>query len=195
MRVDLMTFITEEFIKSFYPDNFFKRGKKYYRDGHVHNLHYNHEEGVWDAEVRGSKSYNVSVLPDPDDRSLMHYCSCPAFPTYGSCKHTCAALFAVADARQQNMQFFEEDDSMNANTDTRGARYRQAQDLINYFDDIQDTSSKSRHKRVLKMEYELETFVEEYFNIHEESFDIRLKVGTDRLYIVKDIPDFFKKYQ
>jgi len=78
-----------------FPSDTRDRGQQYFRRGVVRIVSVDH--GIV-ATVRGSELYTVRIAPD-DRGQLAHECSCPAWGTYGVCKHVWATLLA-ADAQR-----------------------------------------------------------------------------------------------
>ena len=109
--------VTEKFIRSFYSDIFYKRGKAYYQDGHVKNLKHEPETDTWTAKVSGSRTYQTRIVLHHSH--ISNYCDCPAYPTYGKCKHTCATLFAISSAQQQENRAPEKPSFDNKKNDSQ----------------------------------------------------------------------------
>lgn len=70
----------------------FARGKLYYTEGRVEVVSIGKDRVV--ATVAGSEPYNAVLFPIDGD--VVGECSCPAFETYGFCKHLVATAFAAA---------------------------------------------------------------------------------------------------
>ena len=172
--------LTEQSIRNLYSETVFKRGRSYYLNGSVRNLAYASELNSWHANVMGSRLYETLVALHEDHVASL--CNCPAFRSYGSCKHICATLLAIADEQRTSS-------GHSRNSGTKKARYRQAQELIGHFSsDAYDDGLAG--KRLLKMEFLLRTYAEKRPFIDKEVFYIQLKVGESRLYVVKEIREF-----
>src|SRR5690625_6129775 len=78
--------VTEKFIRSFYSDIFYKRGRKYFLDGHVRSLEHEPGTDTWTAKVTGSRTYQTRIILHHSH--ISNYCDCPAYPTYRSEEHT-----------------------------------------------------------------------------------------------------------
>jgi hypothetical protein len=79
-------------ISALFPSDTRERGQQYFRRGVVRIVAVD-EEGIT-ATVRGAELYHVQVRLEPDG-DLVHSCSCPAWDTYGVCKHVWATLLAA----------------------------------------------------------------------------------------------------
>ena len=82
-------------VSASFPSDTRDRGQQYFRRGVVRIVSV--DQGIV-AHVRGSEIYTVRIEPDANGR-LSHECSCPAWGTYGVCKHVWATLLA-ADAQR-----------------------------------------------------------------------------------------------
>ena len=180
--------VTEKFIRSFYSDIFYKRGRKYFFDGHVRSLEHEPGTDTWTAKVTGSRTYQTRIILHHSH--ISNYCDCPAYPTYGKCKHTCATLFAVSSAQQRMAE--RPDPRLFENKKTDSSRYSYASNLIRFFGDNppQRETAPSAGKGLLKAEFTLRTFMSGQFFRLKESFNIQMRIGEERLYVVKDIREF-----
>ena len=83
-------------ISATFPSDTRDRGQQYFRRGVVRITSVD-ERGIG-ASVRGSETYQVQ-LSQSDKGEFVHECSCPAWASYGVCKHVWATLLA-ADAQR-----------------------------------------------------------------------------------------------
>ena len=83
-------------ISATFPSDTRDRGQQYYRRGVVRITSVD-ERGIG-ATVRGSETYQVQLSQSPTGE-FVHECSCPAWGSYGVCKHVWATLLA-ADAQR-----------------------------------------------------------------------------------------------
>src|SRR5699024_12173273 len=64
------------------------------------DLSYDLNYDVWTATVHGTEDYFVEInMSNFSSGSIEAYCDCPAFDTYGSCKHIVAVLISIANNR------------------------------------------------------------------------------------------------
>lgn len=179
--------VTEQLIRNLYYNSFFTRGKNYYLRGNVQNLMHDANSNTWHADVKGGSIYQTRVTIKEDH--IEDYCDCLAYPTYGQCKHICATLLAIANAGNQAHSPRSNKDSFFENRSSKNARYQQAEDLIGFFGkDIPEQRNVTRSsKSVLKTQFLLRTYTADTMRRQKEVFDIQLKIGDSRLYVVKDI--------
>ncbi|MBR3120346.1 DEAD/DEAH box helicase [Oceanobacillus profundus] len=88
-------------IQKLFPSTIYKRGKDYYKQNKVSDLLYDINYQVWTATVHGSEDYFVEInMKDYTNGSIDTYCDCPAFETFGTCKHIAATLMQIANKEQ-----------------------------------------------------------------------------------------------
>ncbi|WP_338653219.1 hypothetical protein [Sporosarcina psychrophila] len=114
-------------------------------------------------------------------------CNCPAHYSYGECKHVCATVLAIAD--EQNVA------TSSKKSGTKNARYRRAEELIDYFGESNNRSElNAEDECYLKVEFLLRAHTLASYYREKDIFDIQMKIGTKRLYIVKDIRQHVTKH-
>lgn len=75
-----------------FPVNIRHRGEEYYLSGKVHNVNY--LNNTYTCQVKGSKTYDVSITFDKNDLLKSASCTCPYFSKYNLyCKHMYALLY------------------------------------------------------------------------------------------------------
>ncbi|WP_067727979.1 DEAD/DEAH box helicase [Oceanobacillus damuensis] len=85
-------------IQKLFPAIVYRRGMDYYKQNKVSDLLYDINYLVWTATVHGSEDYFVEInMKDFDRGSIETYCDCPAFETFGSCKHIAATLISIVN--------------------------------------------------------------------------------------------------
>ncbi|MDQ6976754.1 MAG: SWIM zinc finger family protein, partial [Ghiorsea sp.] len=84
--------ITQTLAEDNLDDVYLKRGREYFKNGHVEKLNFDAQNQTITAEVIGSKPkpYQGSISFDAYD--IDGDCSCPV---QFNCKHVAAALYAV----------------------------------------------------------------------------------------------------
>jgi superfamily II DNA or RNA helicase len=83
-------------ISATFPSDTRDRGQQYFRRGVVRITAVD-ERGIH-ASVRGSETYQVQLSQD-EKGEFVHDCSCPAWGSYGVCKHVWATLLAADSQR------------------------------------------------------------------------------------------------
>lgn len=79
-----------------FPPHIWQRGRNYYRDGHILDIHY-HGNRIT-AEIEGTDTYTVSVTLDAETNRIEDFsCDCPYGEDGTPCKHLAALLCALED--------------------------------------------------------------------------------------------------
>lgn len=146
----------------------YRAGLAYFLAGKVVDVHLNSDERTIRATVSGTHSYNVEIIVSRSGGVRDYECTCPAFYNYpGACKHVIAVLQTV-QMRQSALR-------------NPAAKTPAPRELLNYF-----TNQRSeRLLTELKLEVELQLRLG-----YRISAELSLRVGVQRLYVVKDIGEF-----
>lgn len=150
-------------------DRVYKKGFSYYTAGRVRNFIFSPDKGLVNANVIGGLRYSIQVAFEKDNSVRSYRCTCPAFTDYpGACKH----VIAVLKAAQQKLPTAWADPIVPN---------RVVEDLLEVF--------SNHHQEIPKEEVTL--VVELQINPgHRVSAQMQLKLGLQRLYVVKDIEQF-----
>lgn len=146
-------------------------GVDYFQAGKVDDLIFNPDDRKLTASVSGTQRYQVQISLSRDALVRSFQCSCPAFRRYdGACKH----VIAVLKAAQLQLPIT----AQRANGQN-GA----AQELLGFF----ENHNQETYQEELALEVEVQ--INTGYRI---SAELSLKVGLQRLYVVKDIGEFLK---
>ncbi len=146
-------------------DSVYKRGIEYYLAGRIHNFTYNKAGTVFQAFVMGTSLYRVMVQRYHGE--LYTSCTCPAKAKYGGdCKHIAAVLMYI-----KNNQAEIEDNLKN----------KVAYDLFKEFEEREYIPDEL--KQPVNIEVTLES--------DQLNTSLSLRMGIDKLYVVKSIKKFF----
>lgn len=151
----------------------YKRGMEYYRNGRIKSIRIQENKQIINSEVRGSQDYNVRIVFDDDGVFKGAECTCPASKQYwGHCKHIVAVLLHLKWLKDNN-----------------GFRSilakRRSEEIFNYF---QYSTSVDKTPVFIEPIYEFNPYSE---RIYDTSSLLSLKIGLDRMYVIKNIPRFF----
>ncbi|WP_236690316.1 DEAD/DEAH box helicase [Guptibacillus hwajinpoensis] len=176
---------TKSEIKERFPVSFYQRGFTYYQNGRVSELTYDEKDQSYRAYVSGSSEYNVLIELLGDN--WFGSCECAAFETYGTCKHLAAVLIAISE----NGPPEEIESEKPVEKPIRS--YHETNQLIQVLGDYQPDVNRSRMRSdELKVEFTLKA--SSYPSLRRSRGDspwtVELKVGVNRLYVVKDIRSF-----
>ncbi|MCA0172478.1 DEAD/DEAH box helicase [Bacillus sp. RAR_GA_16] len=177
---------TKSEIKERFPVSFYQRGLTYYQNGRVSELTYDPEDQSYRAYVNGSSDYGVLIELLGDN--WFGSCECQAFETYGTCKHLAAVLIAISEEGPP------EEESEKSSQVTQSPRtYLETNQLIQVLSDYQPEPGRS-NARVDELKVEFTLKASSYPTLRKSQGDspwtLELKVGVNRLYVVKDIRSF-----
>jgi len=152
-------------------DRVYKKGLSYYLAGRVINFIFSPDKGLVNASVVGGLRYLVQIAFKQDSSIRSYRCTCPAFTEYpGACKHVIAVLKA---AQQKLPTAWPVPIAQNNVVD---------EFLAAFVNHPQDTLQEK-----LTLNVELNTSTS-----HRLSTRLQLKLGLQRLYVVKDIGQLLK---
>ena len=149
--------------------NTYERGRRYYLNKRVVALEFDEDKKSFNATVIGSKPYKIAVnfFEDGDFHSAT--CNCPAYSKYwGKCKHIIAVLLEIED-RDERGEFDSQDFQ------------KTVKDILDYF-----WSKQSTEKKIISLEVTYEFDMEKHGSI-EFASALSLRIGADKLYVVKSI--------
>lgn len=161
-------------IQKMFSTAIYQRGWQYYQKGLVSDLTYDKNFKIWSASVQGTEEYFVEVnTSELSNGSMDVYCDCPAYSTFGPCKHTAAVLIKISNSNADNPIKMSKD-------------YRMTDWLMNSIASLstyQPASEITLQKVPLHVEY--------YCRWNDEhNLLLELKVGENRPLVVKNIQDF-----
>lgn len=85
-------------VEKLFTPEVYQRGLRYYNTDRVGELQYDWHHDLWFGQVRGTEDYFVQVdFSKIEQGKIFPHCDCPAFATYGTCKHLAAVLLTVAN--------------------------------------------------------------------------------------------------
>lgn len=152
-------------------DHVYTKGLSYYKAGRVINFSFSPDKGLVTASVVGGLRYLVQLAFERDSSIRSYRCTCPAFTDYpGACKHVIAALKA---AQQKLPTAWPVPIVQNhAVEELLAAFANHPQEIL---------------PEKLTLNVELRTNLS-----HRSSTQLQLKLGLQRLYVVKDIGQLLK---
>ncbi|GIO24411.1 DEAD/DEAH box helicase [Oceanobacillus sp. J11TS1] len=161
-------------IKNAFPDSFYRRGLNYFKNNKVHNLMYDYNQLLWSATVQGTENYTVKInTKDLQQGSIDMYCDCPAFETFGYCKHAVATLLAIQSYEKNGVR-----PQIN--------HYR----LNRFMEAIRGTRSvtdNTSYQQPVMVEYILSWS-------YMKHLQLEMKIGEKHRYVVKNIKEFLEDY-
>jgi SNF2 family DNA or RNA helicase len=168
-----MFYISKDSIYNLSTPIKFKKGVEYYRSKRVKSVSFNEDMLLFDASVIGTHPYNVQIQFDKDGHLKDYSCSCPDFSkSISCCKHITAVMLLIKE--KDDHGFFN---SVNQKKATK--------DIFDFFG-----SRASTIKPQINIEYTLEfTRSKPKLITRGPSAALTLKIGLDRLYVVRSIKD------
>src|SRR5690625_2914632 len=147
----------------------------YYRQNRVSDVSYDMNNNVWTAVVRGSANYFVEINMDGFEQGYLGtYCECPAYETYGSCKHIAATLISIVNREPGNTSSFSAFDYQTTNRFMRALS--EAQSATGSLD-IPQTKTPLNIEYYCKWNY-------------SKQLTIEIKAGEKRCFVVKNASEF-----
>ncbi len=161
--------ISNEAIQAKTQESEFIKGQEYYRNRRIKSIQYNQDRHSFTATVLGSKLHTLHLKFDSDGILTNADCTCSSGSSiYGCCRHMAAVMLLIQEKDAQG--FFHE------------LRFRQAaKDIFNFFGDRQITMKSTIHIEPILELSRANTPNREVLPA------LRLRIGEDRLYVVKDV--------
>lgn len=180
-------------IKSIFSNTIYNRGFNYYKQSRVRNLFYDKGSDTWEAQVDGSDLYDVDIKIK-DDNIFKSSCDCPAYDTFGQCKHIVAVLLAISEELEDRAKG-KIPTVVRPNQVTQPRKQREP-DITSKIIDIFSNNPELTHKgntslnsQPLKVEYIIKIDSHVY---DKELLSIEMKIGHQRTYVVKSVKDLLK---
>lgn len=164
----------------------YDRGAMYFNNGFVGPLNYDETRHLLSATIEGTSNYEASISLTIDGRINRNDCSCPAYESFpGLCKHLVALLLKIGD--QVSEQVIQPDKPVVKSSGKR---------LIAAFQDtfLPNQVLPPKGKDTLQFEYELH-FKDSLYSPAIDQIELRVRVGTSRLYVVKELEEFIEAVQ
>lgn len=161
---------TEEKIELLFSQKDFVRGKDYFRQGRVTELH---TEELYNKEyiactVTGSEAYRTKFCLG--DKSVSVYCTCPRFAEVHTCKHLAAGMLAYLNRSRSGI---------SANSD------HVTQHLLREY------MERAQHKTINEKKAVLTPHLD-FDKVYQNYPLISLQVGFERPYVVRNILTFLE---
>lgn len=170
---NLSPIITDQMIASQVEhDLTYQKGLMYWRSSRVRTIVWDKNKTGLTALVLGSRIYNVRIQFFSSGR-IESFCSCPAYREYASgCKH----IVAVLKTAQQEL---------TAKENKLQQIYHNSQEIFSLFENLPEEKGKDEIN--LEVSYHLE------FSYYKALSSLEMKIGLDRLYVIKNMKDFLEK--
>ncbi|MGF7186223.1 superfamily II DNA or RNA helicase [Desulfitispora alkaliphila] len=173
----------------------FSRGIKYLQQGLVRKLTFDHEEKSYNAWVSGTYEYHVQVV-FYGHNSWDFFCTCPVYDQRQEvCKHVVAVLLMLY--RDQKQIRFNNTGTVNQQETEQIQQQRLREKMTSTISEMLglvhyplEPGEAKTTGSMLKVEPTLKVSYQEWDRSWE--YLLSLKIGLDRLYVVKSIDDFLR---
>lgn len=148
-------------------------GEEYYSRGAVHQLEYYANHRFFRGYVQGTERYGFIVYFDEEDHLQKAACSCPDYNNHPGyfCKHLVATLLAIKDYEYVDPKI-------------QSAKEVTKRLFSSLATSLEDSATQELNCEIT---YNLETF----YRFENRSY-LELKIGLDKLYVVKNIKKFLE---
>jgi len=176
----------------------YSRGLACYRAGDVKKLRFFPDIPGFEARVKGTRWYDVSMDFDSGQNMRSYSCTCPAYYNYdGACKHVIAVMKAIQSNWHHYFRPLPAPPALPAspaNTPVTPAALPftpEAQNLLAFFQNQAASVPAPAAKTSIHLQPVYYFLEHGYHKVHWLEFSI----GADRLYVVKDIPQLLTALQ
>ncbi|MHB1651776.1 MAG: DEAD/DEAH box helicase [Desulfitobacteriaceae bacterium] len=152
----------------------YNQGVSYYLANRVNKINYDPDKRMIEATVSVGLPYEVQISLDREGFVRAYWCTCAALKEYpGACKH----IITVLKSAQHQRPTAQENPELQR---------RAAQELLSFF--ANHSQENSLEELTLDLELQIQTG-------YQLSARLQLRLGLQRLYVVKDIGQFLKCIQ
>ena len=153
----------------------YQKGLEYYREGRIQSLRMLEDKPIFHAVVRGSKDYQVRIEFLDNGIYFNSVCTCPSQGrSWRHCKHIVAVLL--------HLKRLKEKGNLSALVVRSNSRK-----IFQFFEQVPGLSKK---QVTLEPVFE---YVPAYESRYDVSTLLSLKVGLDRMYVVRQVDRFLKQ--
>ena len=166
----------------------YDKGEAYYKANKVTFTYTDSKIGLYKATVKGKSSEQVTVRTDSSGE-MDAECTCPTLSSYELyCQHIAAVLLNIHEIQQH--------ESEDGFVETSSRENQLAQSILELFTEKPRRSSRVRtyfdSRTPLQVEFTCRAFPYGYDKL---MFGMEIKVGINRLYIVRNAREFLEKIQ
>ncbi|SFL97602.1 Superfamily II DNA or RNA helicase, SNF2 family [Paenibacillus sp. 1_12] len=207
--------LTQRVIKLLCGRFAYEDGEAYYLDHKVKLTDYDPEEHIYEAQVQGTRLYQVRAQIDRQG-DIHADCTCSLYSQHHYCKHIAALLLHIHDIQHTGRSLIRARSSSLLHRDgvidgeeSRGARsgastfrasgvsagdLRLMDEMLGLFSDKPLRSDSSRVLTNTRMKLDIEIICRPFpYSYRKHMFGIELKIGSKRLYIVQKIREFLDR--
>ncbi|WEK54027.1 MAG: SNF2 helicase associated domain-containing protein [Candidatus Cohnella colombiensis] len=204
--------LTQRVIKLLCGPQAYERGEAYYRQRKVSFIQYASHLAKFEAKVKGTSTYHVSVEIDANG-DVGADCDCQAFYTYNNyCKHIAAVLLNIHDIEHEgrapiksyapHLELIEGGSNRSTPFSERMEQSQQNQDLklmngiLGLFQDKRQRSSATRALFDTRTPLDVQFIVRSFpYGFRKYMFGIEMKLGPKRLYVVPKVRELLERIE
>ncbi len=174
------------------PERIIDQGRKYVADKRVLSINSNYEKKVWNAEVMGDQRYRIELDGTTKEED---FCECTYWKEHGYCKHTVAVELELRDRGISRVMTKENAKEVATDSPSPGQELTESFTRI-FLNEHRESLSTSGNENSLELEYKIEIkpLSTALVRTKAEVLALSIRVGIEKLYIVKDLPAFFDSY-
>lgn len=186
--------LTQQVIKLLCGRFAYEDGEAYYQNHKVKLIEQNTDERIYEAEVQGTRLYQVKVQIDLQG-DIDTECTCPSYSQHPYCKHIAALLLHIHESQQTDRSPVRSGISSLRAFGSSAADLRLMDEMLDLFSEkpLRPTSSRSLMHTRLMLDVEIICRPFSY-SYRKHMLGIELKIGPKRLYIVQKIREFLDRF-
>ena len=154
----------------------YKQGMEYYRTGKIQSVRILEDRPIFYAVVKGNEDYRVRIAFDDNDQYQSAECTCTTTKSWGHCKHIVAVLLHLKRLRDKG--------TLSEITTRRNSRQ-----IFQYFEQVPVVQ---KQQVLLEPVFE---FHPSYEALYGATSLLSLRVGMDRMYVVRQIGRFLEQLE
>ncbi len=154
----------------------YKQGMEYYRAGRIQSVRILEDRPIFYAVVKGNEDYRVRIAFDDNDLYQSAECTCSSTKSWGHCKHIVAVLLHIKRLKDKG--------TLSEITTRRNSRQ-----IFQYFEQVPVVQ---KQEVLLEPVFEFQPAYESLYGV---SSLLSLKVGLDRMYVVRQIGRFLEQLE
>lgn len=175
------------------PERLIEAGRKLTDEKRVLSVNASLSDKVWMADVLDDNRYHVEL--DGTTRE-QDFCECDYWKNHGFCEHTVAVELDLKDRNISRIMTAENAEKVASQTINPGKELTKMFSRQFLDDTTHVTVKDQNNEQTLKIEYKIENKPENTALVRQASevLVISLRVGFDKLYVVKDLTDFLTAF-
>lgn len=175
------------------PERVVEKGRKYVEEKRVLTINSFFEKKIWSAEVAGNEIYHVELDGTTREKD---FCECPYWKEHAFCKHTVAVELELKNRGISRVMTIENAKKIASESPNPGQELTESLTRI-FLQTHGGASQEAADAEVLELDYKIEVkpMSTALFRHKKLVLALSIRAGTDRMYIVKDLSQFFNAFQ